>query len=103
METYGTPNTPTEVSTSATTPDGARCAVADRLGPSIINAIKSMKRNGEIHTTDWKLWMCDQANGRDFLHSWGPEAEARSEMRRMASHDRDVWLIAPDGTKHLPA
>jgi hypothetical protein len=56
----------------------------------------------EIKRDDWKLWMCDQANGRDFLYRWGSEADMRKEMAWQHEHGRDVWLIDPAQNKHLP-
>lgn len=61
-----------------------------------------MAKSGEIKEEDWRLWMCDQESGKDFLHEWGPESEMRASMATHFSHDRDVWLVDPNGKKHLP-
>lgn len=53
--------------------------------------------------TDWKLHMCVQASGREALIDWGPEDVMRVELQKQFNANRDVWLIAPDGTKYLPA
>ena len=63
---------------------------------------KSMSKSGEIKDTDWRLYMCNQETGTDFLNQWGPESEMRESMAREAGWGRDVWLIAPDGSKVLP-
>jgi hypothetical protein len=52
--------------------------------------------------TDWRLCMCVQSSGKEFLADWGPETVMREAMTRDFKRNRDVWLIAPDGTKHLP-
>lgn len=55
-----------------------------------------------ILATDWRLGMCDQANGKDFLADWGPEPEIRAKMDRETARGADVWITDPDGVKHLP-
>jgi hypothetical protein len=52
--------------------------------------------------TDWRLRMCVRATGKEFQLDWGPEAFMRAAMARELERGRDVWLVAPDGTKHLP-
>lgn len=50
----------------------------------------------------WKLWMCDHQNGKDFMYMRGTEAEMRKVMQSEFVRGRDVWLIDPNGKKHLP-
>lgn len=52
---------------------------------------------------DWHLWLCDQTTGRDALWKSGPEAKMRELMNGQAQIGRDVWLVDPNGVKHLPA
>jgi hypothetical protein len=49
------------------------------------------------------LWECAQETGKDWFVCSGPEELMRKRMETDAARNRDVWLIAPDGTKHLPA
>lgn len=56
----------------------------------------------QILPTDWRLGVCVQSTGEDCLEDWGPESLMRASMQRQAARGRDVWLTAPDGTKHLP-
>lgn len=62
----------------------------------------SMKRNGEIASTDWKLFLCARETGREGLIAWGPEDDARAELNAEAERGHDVWLISPTGEKVLP-
>lgn len=52
--------------------------------------------------TDWRLCMCVQSTGKEFLVDWGPETVMREAMDRDSARGRDVWLVAPCGTKYLP-
>lgn len=62
-----------------------------------------MKNHGLIGPTDWKLYACNPESGREHLLAWGPQGNAYAELLRMADKDKDVWLIAPDGTKVRPS
>lgn len=51
----------------------------------------------------WRLWACAQETGTDWLVDSGDKDEMISRMAAEAERGRDVWVIAPDGAKHLPA
>lgn len=70
------------------------------------DAVMAFKGQAKPQTGQSKpsqLWACDQETGREFLRQEGDEAELRVECRRLADHDRDVWLIRADGMKELPS
>lgn len=48
----------------------------------------------------WKLWQCIENSGREFMRAEGTEYQMRTAMANLPGSD--VWLIGPDGEKHLP-
>lgn len=53
-------------------------------------------------TKPWAIWMCDQGSGNDSMHGTAPESTAKHALLDWAGRGRDVWLIDPEGNKHLP-
>ena len=49
----------------------------------------------------WRLYYCDQYTGRDHCSQTGHELEMRVAMDRAICRGEDVWLVDPDGKKHL--
>ncbi len=84
-------------SSSDTDPEWLRKArdIIQRSKPSALN-------NSLIWPTDWKLWCRLQETGRYSLMRWGEEKRMRTLMQRWFERGSEVWLVAPDGTKHFP-
>lgn len=55
-----------------------------------------------ILPSDWRLYLGLQSTGSECLLDWGPEVYMRECLSYRAGRSHDVWLVAPDGTKHLP-
>jgi len=51
----------------------------------------------------WHLWLCAEASGSERPIGHGDERTMRESMQKHADSGRDVWLVSPDGAKHLPA
>lgn len=62
----------------------------------------SQEGNAGVKPETWRLVIRDKETGRDRIHRWGDEQSMREEMEAMANSCRDVWLIDPQGNKHLP-
>ena len=52
--------------------------------------------------SEYRLFLCDQETGREGMIDSGGRKEMISRMEKDASYGRDVWVVSPEGQKHLP-
>ena len=79
------------------------CKIQEELtNTDVHNAVAEVDDAPPVDVGTWNLWACAQDSGRDYWVASGSGPEMRLRLANEAAHSRDVWLIAPDGTKHLP-
>ena len=56
-----------------------------------------------MSNNDWCLWIHSPVDGKDFIRSHGCKTQTHEQMKTLDAYGCDVWLIDPDGNKHLPS